>query len=299
MRSVKSIVAATDLSPLSLEAVDRGFLVAETTGAHYTVFHALGLDAAGPLRGLLGARAASVTEAARKHVQQQLDGTVADGARTHGVTADVMVTSGLPGVVIPDFVAAHDVDLLVVGAHGSGFSHRLLFGSTAHRLLRKSPSPVLVVKARPRGSYSRVLVALDFSPASLETIHVARAIAPDAEIVLLHVLTFPLKAQMRYAGVGEGLIEEYRQQTTRRGHAQLADLVASSRLPSGQLTSHVVTGDPGSQTLLHGSRHECNLVVLGKHGANITDELLFGSVTKHVLAGAESDVLVVVDRRRP
>ena len=34
-----------------------------------------------------------------------------------------------------------------------------------------------------------------------------------------------------------------------------------------------------------------DLIVLGKHGADMTEELLLGSVTKHVLAHARCDVL--------
>jgi len=36
---------------------------------------------------------------------------------------------------------------------------------------------------------------------------------------------------------------------------------------------------------------------MGKHGTNVTEELLLGSVTKQVLAESRSDVLVVVDKR--
>jgi nucleotide-binding universal stress UspA family protein len=35
-------------------------------------------------------------------------------------------------------------------------------------------------------------------------------------------------------------------------------------------------------------------VVLGKHGASMTEELLLGSVTKHVLSQARADVLIVI-----
>jgi len=37
---------------------------------------------------------------------------------------------------------------------------------------------------------------------------------------------------------------------------------------------------------------DCDLVVLGKHGRSAAEDLLLGSVTKHVLAEGRSDVLV-------
>ena len=42
---------------------------------------------------------------------------------------------------------------------------------------------------------------------------------------------------------------------------------------------------------------DCDLVVLGKHGQSATEELLLGSVTKHVLAEGSADVLVSTARR--
>ena len=43
--------------------------------------------------------------------------------------------------------------------------------------------------------------------------------------------------------------------------------------------------------------YDADLIVVGKHGTHITEELLLGSVTKHVLAEAQGDVLVVADTR--
>ena len=42
--------------------------------------------------------------------------------------------------------------------------------------------------------------------------------------------------------------------------------------------------------------HDCDLVVLGKHGQSATADLLLGSVTKHVLAEGSADVLVSTRR---
>ena len=54
MGKIKHVFAATDLSECALHAVDRGFQIARATGARYTVMHALGLDALGPLKDLFG-----------------------------------------------------------------------------------------------------------------------------------------------------------------------------------------------------------------------------------------------------
>lgn len=38
---------------------------------------------------------------------------------------------------------------------------------------------------------------------------------------------------------------------------------------------------------------DCDLIVMGKHGQGMLEELLLGSVTKHVLAESTGDVLVL------
>ena len=57
--------------------------------------------------------------------------------------------------------------------------------------------------------------------------------------------------------------------------------------------------DALAQIVYLGEDLDCDLVVMGKHGANVTEELLLGSVTSHVLAESRSDVLVTVDMRAP
>ncbi|TFW01906.1 universal stress protein [Oxalobacteraceae bacterium OM1] len=56
---------------------------------------------------------------------------------------------------------------------------------------RGNAAPVLVRRGTAPASYRRVLVAVDFSGASLVAVRCAMAIAPDAQITLLHVCGKP------------------------------------------------------------------------------------------------------------
>ncbi|MHB1402423.1 MAG: universal stress protein [Thiobacillus sp.] len=42
----------------------------------------------------------------------------------------------------------------------------------------------------------------------------------------------------------------------------------------------------------HEQTTDADLIVMGKHGQSVMEELLLGSVTKHVLAYSSSDVLI-------
>jgi len=58
-----------------------------------------------------------------------------------------IVTEGQPYREILNYAEKNEIDLICIGAHGSGFGMRALFGSNVDRVLRQSPCPVLV--ARP------------------------------------------------------------------------------------------------------------------------------------------------------
>lgn len=299
MPQLQRIIAATDLSPLSLDAVDRGFELASHSGAHYTLVHALGLDALGPLRNLLGDQAEIVSEKAVQHQYDALAAIAGDATHNRGVVAELKVEAGLATQFLPAYAASVQADLVLVGARGESVLSRLLVGSTASRLLRKSSSPVLVVKKPCLGPYRRVLVPVDFSPGSLEAIRMARRVAPEADLLLLHSFDVPFEGMLQYAGISQDLINGYRAEARERSLRLLHELAERAGLERSLYTVTVEHGNASRHILDCQAQRNCGLIAMGKHGTHVTEELLLGSVTKHVLSEADCDVLVVIDRRGP
>jgi hypothetical protein len=87
MARLSHILTATDLSSSSLHAVDRGFMLAQATGARYTVAHALGVDALAPLRELFGANNAAITRKIVDEAREELSGILAQPERNRGISA--------------------------------------------------------------------------------------------------------------------------------------------------------------------------------------------------------------------
>ncbi len=297
MARLTHIVTATDLSNSSLHAVDRGFQLAHASGARYTVAHAVGVDALAPLRELFGADNAAITEKIIDEAREKLRGILGQADRNLGVSAGLHIEEGLASTAISAFANAAAADLLLLGAHGAGFLQRMLLGSTASRLLRKSGCPVLVVKQAAHEAYRRILISVDFSPASRTAVRLARIMAPQAHLVLLHVFEVPFEGKMQYAGVSDEIIFQYRIEARERALHQLHELAANAGLSTADYTVLVLQGDATRQILVQEEQHDCDLIVMGKHGIHVTEELLLGSVTKRVLAESASDVLVVVDQR--
>jgi nucleotide-binding universal stress UspA family protein len=73
-----------------------------------------------------------------------------DRARTRAAEAGVSLRTatavGKPGREIVRYVAANDVDHVVVGSHGRSGLERLYLGSVAERVLRRAEATVTVVR---------------------------------------------------------------------------------------------------------------------------------------------------------
>lgn len=193
-----------------------------------------------------------------------------------------------------------DADLVVLGARGESFLRYAMLGSTAARLLRKSARrPVLVVKQPPHEDYRSVLVAVDFSPVSIQAIRTAKLLAPAADLVLLHAFELPYEGRLTFAGVDEQLIRKYVTTGSEIRRKRLLDFAAAAGLAPLDYSARVIHGDPAQQIIAQEQEVDCDLIVVGKHGSRIAEELLLGSVTKHVLAEAQGDVLVICDPREP
>jgi nucleotide-binding universal stress UspA family protein len=289
------ILAATDFSAPARHAVDRAARLAHETGAALTLMHVLPGGALQELRQWLGAGHA-MEEHLNDSVRQQLRHLADELKATRHVTARTVHSIGS---VIDDLLAeasALDAALVVLGARGTGFMRRLVMGSTSERLLRRTTRPLLVVRQTPHERYRRVLVALDFSAWSARAVPLARLVAPHARLLLFNAYQVPFEEKLRFAGVDGATIDGYRQEAhadaTQRVHA----LAAASGLRPSEWAPCIVEGDASQRIVEHEQEKDCDLVVLGKHGRSATEDLLLGSVSKHVLAEGSTDVLVSTAR---
>lgn len=295
MSALASILAGTDFSAPSRHAADRAARLAHETGATLTLMHTLPGTALSELRQWLGAQPAAeqqLVERAREQLQQ-LAGELATARRA---SVQPLLASGSPIDEIVRQADAQDADLLVLGARGTGFLRRLLLGTTSERLLGRTTRPLLMVRQSPHEPYRRVLVALDFSPWSAQAVGLARRVAPHAQLVLLSAFQVPFGEKLQFAGVDAATIELYRRQARTAATQRLHALAQAAGLKPMQYDACIVEGDASQRIVEQEQELDCDLVVLGKHGQSAAEDLLLGSVTKHVLAEGANDVLVSTGR---
>jgi nucleotide-binding universal stress UspA family protein len=296
MTPLISILAATDLSAPSRHAADRAARLAHETGAQMTLMHAVSNRAVDELRRWLGVghRAEQhLLAEAGQHLQQLAD----ELAAARQVTVQTHLATGPVLDVISQHADAMNAGLLVLGARGAGFLRRLVLGTTSERLLRRATRPLLVVRQTPHEPYRRALVALDFSPWSAHAIETGRRVAPHARLVLLNAFEVPFEGKLQLAGVDTLTIEHYRQQARSKARLQIEILAHQAGLKQDQWNACIVEGEAWQCIVEQEQEHDCDLVVLGKHGQSAAEELLLGSVTKSVLSEGSCDVLVSMARK--
>lgn len=296
MTRLGPILVATDLSAHARHATDRAARLAHETGAPLSLLHVLPGAALQELRQWLGT-GHDMAQRLRDEAQLRLDEHAGQLRARHHVQARTACAEGSPLDEIRREAESLDAGLLVLGARGAGVLRRLVLGSTAERLLRRSARPVLVVRQMPHEPYRRVLVAVDFSDWTAHSLALARRVAPHAHLLLFHAFQVPFEEKLRFAGVDGATIDRYRVQAradaTRRVHA----LAAAAHLKLRDWSACVVEGDASQRLVEQEQEQDCDLVVLGKHGQSATEDLLLGSVTQHVLAEGGGDVLVSTARQ--
>lgn len=292
MSPLSPILVATDFSAPARHAVQRAARVAHETNAALRLLHVLPGDVLGLLREWLGADNAAESQLLEQSRQQLLRLAQEVGSARHVRQVEI---SAKAGPIVREILAEAQgsaAGLLVLGARGAGFLRRLAVGTTSERLLRRTFTPLLVVRQTPHEPYRRVLVAVDFSPWSAHALALARQVAPHARLVLLTVFQVPFEDKLRFAGVDAATVEQYRLQTRARAEQELHALAERAGLRPGQWTGCVLEGDASMRITEQEQEQDCDLVVLGKHGRSLTEDLLLGSVTKHVLAEGGADLLV-------
>jgi len=292
MTRTQQLLATTDFSAPARHAAARAVRLARITGAQLTLMHVMNRTAVDRLRDLLGSETAAVEQQLMDQAQEQLQRLADEIAQPHGVPATVRLAVAPVLSEITAQADSIDADLLVMGARGENFMRHLLLGSTSERLLRRTSRPILVVKQLPIDDYRRVLLPVDFSPWSREALMLAQKIAPRAELILLHAFDVPFESKLRYAGVEERVINDCRARTKQAAFSRLRALAAEAGLDPLVPHYRVLHGNPTRHIIEQEQEEDCDLIVLGKHGQSVFEELLLGSVTKHVLAESTCDVVV-------
>jgi universal stress protein E len=99
---------------------------------------------------------------------------------------------------------------------------------------------------------------------------------------------------MRYASVDEDVIRFYQDSAKHEATRNIQALAEEAEILPYTFSLVVVHGDPTLRITEQEKVQAADLLVIGKHGESVLEELLLGSVTKYVLTESQCDVLISV-----
>jgi nucleotide-binding universal stress UspA family protein len=138
------VLVAFDDSPESRYALE--FATDEFDDAHVTLLTVIDPADAGSRRRLnLPPLGDEWLERAREDAQELLD-DAETSIQDPGVTVDTAIEVGRPARTVVAYADEHDVDHVVMGSHGRSGVTRILLGSVAETVIRRSPVPVTVAR---------------------------------------------------------------------------------------------------------------------------------------------------------
>ena len=213
-----------------------------------------------------------------------------------GLSHEVIVAQGLD---VWDAVARtikdHAIDLIVLGTHGRTGAEKLLLGSVAEEIFRRSPVPVLTIGPGVRsgahngGRFNRVLFATDFTAASVAAAPYALSLAVEnrARLVLLHVMRKPEPRSGDKNRLELSVAE---------ANQQLYEAIGYGAELEGTPEVVVEYGEPAERIVAAAQRRRIDLIVLGVRdpAGRLGAATHLGRATAHrVVAHAGCPVLTV------
>ena len=85
-----------------------------------------------------------------KRAKEELD-KLAEKEIPSGLSVKKIIKTGKPFVEIIETAADEDADLIIIATHGHTGVEHILFGSTAEKVVRKAPCPVLTLREPAKG----------------------------------------------------------------------------------------------------------------------------------------------------
>jgi nucleotide-binding universal stress UspA family protein len=297
---MKKIAVGVDFSTESELAARQALEVARHLGAELVLVHArfyLELPPIGPA-SKSEAEAAFVAVRARVagEIERSHEKLAELRARLSGQGPEVsqVLAEGIADEALCSAAGEVGADLLVVGTHGRTGLRWFFLGSVAERVVRLSPVDVLVARREVagRGGFTNILVATDFSPASIRALDRAlELVAPDGRVQIVHCSAlWPVamwgEGTAAYQVDLDGALEE---EMRRQGN----ELVASRRRSGGPELGFRLLREPPAPAIVHLLETGAfDLAVVGSHGRKGFRRAILGSVAEVVVRRAPCSVLI-------
>lgn len=303
-----AIICGTDFSEESRRALQAAVSLASARGEEVLLVHAMELPTVAFIAGEGIVMPPAVPPPTLEAMRDELDRKLADEAKQAGGNVRPVLSIGAPELALLDEAKRYDARLIVVASHGHrSRAARWLLGSTADRLARSSPLPLLVVRGEATGFVDftrtsrpmKVLVAVDFHEGTDHVIEAALLLCATGMCALHFAHSFEVPTPVSpfatrlppsaHPATQHAELERLVQDELAR-LAERTQGAKSGPAPSDRM--HLLHGKPASEVTRLAREEGFDLIVVGTHSRRGLERLLLGSVATGILHRAPCPVLV-------
>jgi nucleotide-binding universal stress UspA family protein len=300
---ISNVLVAIDFSAPSLEAIEAALPLIKHFEADLHLVHVFEPDY------LASSIVAIPLVVPELEVGQRVRRRLRDVAEDYSVSLrreNIHAIKGRPFEEICRLAREIDIDLIVIATRGhTGLKH-LVLGSTAERVVRYSPCPVLVIResdsrkkpAPQLATFRKILVPVDFSDCSMKGLGYAKALAREfkAKLILLHSIALEYYvASDEYARYD---LPRLMEQTDKAAKQQMRELVQQTNWNGIEVETALQNGHAGQQICAEASDRKADLIAISTHGRTGFKHVFLGSTAEYVVRHASCPVLVVPSYER-
>jgi universal stress protein E len=295
----KQILVATDFSPHADAALKQAVWLARQTGAQIVLAHTLP-----DLRRAVHASSYKARldllygegDLFQREIRQESDTKMRRMiVNLHAIDLNVKFETllGEPVVEITHTVQQEGYDLVLAGTRGLAAWEQFFVGSTAHRLIRKCPASVWIVKAEHVGPPLVVLAATDFSDVSSKAVEQGLWVAQqaNAQFHLLHIIDSMEVPEDVIAKSPQG--SSLRTEINAEAKHRLDQFVESSQVDPAHIQVHLSWGTPWKEIGRMAQHLAADLISLGTVGRSGIKGVLLGNTAEKVLGTCDCSILTV------
>jgi nucleotide-binding universal stress UspA family protein len=302
---IKTILVPVDFSRASMHALKYTIPLAEEFNA---AIHLVHVQPADEFTAIPGAGRLMLNCADAVALMQDRLAEVQEKDDVKFCLDNCHVVSGRPYQEICKLAGELAVDLIVLPTRGHSGLKRLALGSTAERVVRHAPCPVLIPRGSrfesltwsaepvPKFAIHKILATTDFSDASIAGVKYAALLAKQfhAKLRLVHVV-FPYTQVFQMDRMGSDLVPLI-QNARLQAEKELTRVRQLEFMDGVECETEVRTGSTIDEICAASGQPDIDLLVTSTHGYTGFSHAMIGSIAEHIVRYAESPVLVVPAR---
>ena len=147
---IKNVLVPIDFSDYSKSALKYAVNFCKNNNAEMTLIYVVEPVIYPPDFSMGQIAIPSVNTEWDERAKQELD-KLAKEQIPEGVSVKTIIKTGKPFIEIIETASELDVDLIIIATHGRTGVEHILFGSTAEKVVRKAPCPVLTLREPVKG----------------------------------------------------------------------------------------------------------------------------------------------------